>query len=145
MRRYPLMVVVALAIVVASAWYLYDPPWIAETTTGIRPWETDPAGRRFRWTTGHASFYVPSNASAMTLPMRAWFPSKAGGPVIVSVRIDDRRVADLELRNPDEWVSSTVPLPRRPTHRRYRRVDLRLSRTVGQRNLGVAIGAVQCR
>lgn len=145
MRRHLLTIVAALAALGASAWYLYDPPWVADMTTGIRPWQQDPSGVRFRWTAGHASFYVPRDASTMTLPMRAWYPSTTGGPVIVRVNIDGRRVADVELRSPDEWIASTLPLPRRPTHRRYRRVDLRVSRTVGQRNLGVALGVVQLR
>ncbi len=51
-------IVPALAGVVASAAYLHDPPWAGRLTSGMRTWEEDPPGTRFRWTTGRASFFV---------------------------------------------------------------------------------------
>jgi hypothetical protein len=109
----------------------------------MRDWEEDPPGTRFRWTTGRASFFVPSDATAMTLPLRAVFPGPNGKPVTVSVSVDDRWLADIELPHPDEWVRSVLPLPRHAASRRFRRVDLHVNRTaVGVFILGVMTGEI---
>ena len=80
----------------------------------------------------------------MTLPLRAVFPGPHGGPVTVSVSVDDRWLADIMLREPDEWVRTSLPLPRKPTSRRFRRVDLHVSRTfVGAFILGVQTGEIE--
>ncbi len=146
MTRQRLLVAVAVsALVAATAWYFYDPPWIAAVTSGLRHWEEDPPGTRFRWTAGRASFFIPSGATEMTLPMRALFPSPDGKPVTVKLSVDDRWLVDVELTEPARWEQPTVPLPRRATHRSYRRIELRVSRTVGFFNLGVQLGEVRLR
>ena len=66
-------VAIALAVIGALA-YLRDPAWVGATSSGLRPWEEDPPGTRFRWTAGRASFFIPSGATTMTLPLRAVFP-----------------------------------------------------------------------
>ena len=126
--------------VAGAAWYLRDPPWVAAVTSGMRDWEVDPSGTRFRWTAGHASFFVPSAASEMTVPIRALFPSSDGGPVVVRFAVDDRSVATVELIDAAEWSRPVIPLPRQAGRRRYRRVDVRVSRVVGFYNLGVQVG-----
>jgi hypothetical protein len=132
--------VCGLLLVVAGA-YLRDPPWAGQITSGMRDWEEDPPGTRFRWTSGRASFFVPSAATAMTLPLRAVFPGPNGLPVVVRVAIDDRWLADVELPDPAAWVRPTLPLPKKETSRRFRRVDLHVSRTaVGVFILGVMTG-----
>jgi hypothetical protein len=136
---------VATAIVVLAAGaaaYLYDPPWVAATTSGFRGWEIEPPGIRFRWTSGHAAFYVPSGATEMTLPLRSQFPGPGGAPVLVAVTVDGRMLANVVLDNPDVWLRQVLPLPRRATDRRSRRVDLRVSRTVGDLILGVQVGEI---
>ncbi len=131
-----------VALLLGAGAYLYDPPWIAGVTSGLRDWEEDPPGTRFRWTTGRASFFVPSDATAMTLPMRALFPGPNGAPVAVEVSVDDRWLAEIVLADAATWRRSALPLPRRLTYRRYRRVDLRVSRTVGPYFLGVQTGEI---
>jgi len=141
--RKRLLAVVVLLMVAAAAAYLHDPPWAGAITSGMRGWEEDPPGTRFRWTTGRASFFVPSRASMMTLPLRGVFPGKNGKPVVVSISVDDRWLADVELPDPDAWVRPSFPLPRRATSRRFRRVDLRVNRTaVGAFILGVMTGEI---
>ena len=143
MTRTRLPLALALvALLLGAVVYLYDPPWIARVTSGLRDWEEDPLGTRFRWTTGRASFFVPSDATAMTLPMRALFPGPNGTPVVVEVSVDDRWLAEIVLGDADTWRRPVLPLPRRLTHRRYRRVDLRVSRTVGPFILGVQTGEI---
>jgi len=145
MTRSRLAACAGCALLIAGAVYLRDPPWAGQITSGMRGWEKDRLhGELFRWTAGRASFYVPSDASAMTLPLRAGFPGPNGGPVTVSVSVDDRWLADIELREPEEWVRTRLPLPRRSTTRRFRRVDLRVSRTyVGALILGVQTGEIE--
>jgi hypothetical protein len=133
------LIAVAL-IAAAGGWYLYDPPWVARVTSGMRDWEEDPPGTRFRWTAGRASFFIPSTAAEMTLPMRALFPLTDGKPVIVRVSVDDRWLTDVKIEDPAAWARPTMPLPRRSNGRRYRRVELRVSRVVGFYNLGVQVG-----
>jgi hypothetical protein len=60
----------------------------------------------------------------------------------VFVSVDDRGVTEIRLDDPGRWVRSSVTLPTRPTSRRSRRVDLRVSRTVGDQALGVQVGEV---
>ena len=143
MTRSRLLLALALvSLLLGAAAYLYDPPWIARVTSGLRDWEEDPPGTRFRWTTGRASFFVPRDATVMTLPMRALFPGPNGAPVVVEISVDDRWLAEIVLADADAWHRPVLPLPRRPTHRRHRRVDLRVSRTVGPFILGVQTGEI---
>jgi hypothetical protein len=127
---------------IAVLGYLYDPSWIGGVTSGLRPWEEDPPGTLFRWTYGRATFFIPSDATTVTVPLRAVFPGPNGTPVTVDIRADDRWLATIELTDPDAWVRPTLPLARRSTGRRYRRIDLRISRVVGPFALGVMTGQV---
>jgi len=136
---------VAAIVLAGAAWYLYDPPWIAGVTSGLREWEEDPPGTRFHWTAGRASFFVPSSAAEMTVPMRAVFPSSDGAAVIVKMSVDDRWLVDVVLKDVNAWTDATVPLPRRRSGRSYRRVELRVSRTAGPYNLGVQLKEIRLR
>jgi hypothetical protein len=124
----------------ASLAYLYDPPWIGGMTSGLRRWEEDPPGTRFRWTMGRGTFYVPSHVSTMTVPLRAFFPGPDGSPVQVELRDDGRLISIVELTDPDAWVRHPLPLKPYTGHRRFRRIDLRVSRVVPPFNLGVMTG-----
>ena len=125
--------------------YLREPPWTEAVTSGLRPWEEDPPGTAFRWTFGRATFFAPAGAASMTLPLRAVFPGPGGAPVNVDVRVDDRWLATIALPDPTAWVDSTLPLGRHASLRRYRRVDLRVSRVVPPFMLGVMTGRVTFR
>jgi hypothetical protein len=134
----------ALLVAVGLLAYLYDPPWMGGVTSGLRGWEEDPPGTFFRWTTGRATFFVPSNVSTMTVPLRAVFLGPNGTPVQVELRDDDRLLTTIELTDPDAWVRTTIPL-KRAGRRRFRRIDLRISRVVGPFYLGVMTGEVVMR
>lgn len=143
MTRKRIAALVLSVLLIAALAYLRDPPWIGHVTSGMRDWEEDPPGTRFRWTAGRASFFIPSNATAMTLPMRAVFPGRNGRPTSVRVLVDDRFLADVDLPDPDAWVRTTLPLPRRESSRRFRRIDLHVNRTaVGAFILGVMTGEI---
>jgi hypothetical protein len=137
--------VVSVLAAAAVAAYLYDPPWMGGVTSGLRPWEEDPPGTLFRWTAGRGTFFVPSSATSMTVPLRAVFPGPDGTPVTVDVRDDGRLLATIELKDPEAWIRTTVPLKRYAGHRRFRRIDLRVSRVVPPFALGVMTGEVVVR
>ena len=93
---------------------------------------------------GRATFFVPSNATWMTLPLRAVFPGP-NGRVSVEVRDDGRLVATVDLTEPDAWVRPVVPLAPHLGSRRFRRIDLHVSRVVPPFSLGVMTGEVSVR
>jgi hypothetical protein len=134
-------VLAALAVIA----YLYDPPWMGGVTSGLRPWEEDPPGTLFRWTAGRGTFFVPSSATSMTVPLRAVFPGPNGMPVTVEVRDDGRLLATIELSDPEAWIRTTVPLKRYVGRRRFRRIDLHVSRVAPPFALGVMTGEVVVR
>src|SRR5262249_43141556 len=133
---------ICAALVVAAALYLHDPPWVGGMSFGMRDWEQDEHGDRFRWTAGHASFFIPSDATAMVLPLRL-FHQRNGDKVLVSIAVDDRWLTDVLLERALTWERPLLPLPRRSTGRRFRRIDLRVNRTVGVYNLGVEVGPLE--
>jgi hypothetical protein len=137
-----LKVAAGLLAAVVVLGYLHDPPWMDGVTSGLRGWEQDPPGTFFRWTTGRATFFVPSSATTMTVPLRAVFPGPNGMPVRVELRDDDRLLTTVELSDPNAWVRSTLPLKHSAGGRRFRRIDLRISRVVGPFFLGVMTGEV---
>ena len=137
----PLRLIVLICLLAAALAYLRDPPWVGAVTSGLGEWEREPSGIRFRWTSAHATFYVPSGAAAMTLPLKGVFGETDGHPGTVEVSVDDRWLGSFTLAD-SNWIRPRLPLVRGSTGRRYRRVDLRVSRTVGPRKLGVKLGEV---
>lgn len=132
-----------LALLVAAAcaaWYLRDPAWLIDQTTGLRAAERAPDGTVFRWSGGHASFFVPSDASAIRIPVATTFGARGTAPMVVTVFVDDARSGRVLLTD-EGWQSLTIPLPPRGS-RRVRRIDIRTS-VVREGNHGVRIGEVQ--
>ncbi len=140
-RRLILAIGCALALVAALA-YLRDPPWILSMTSGMREWETAADGTRYRWTGGHASFFVPSDAAAVEIPVRTTFDAANAWPVVVTVTLDDRP-ADRIVLTDAAWRRSLIRLPP-PRGRRARRIDIRVDR-MRDDNHGVAIGEIRVK
>jgi hypothetical protein len=130
------------AVVIAAAGYLRDPPWLLSITSGLRTWESDRDGRRFRWMGGHASLFVPSGARVIEIPVHTTFESPADWPVTVNVAVDDRPGDRLVLSD-GKWHTILLRLPPAGS-RRVRRIDIRVDRTRGD-NRGAAIGEVRTR
>ena len=141
-RRRAIQATAGVLLTMAALAYLYDPPWIGGMTTGFHRWEQHAAGFPFRWTNGHASFFVPADATMLTMPMRAAFAGPDGTNVTVKVTVDDRWLADIVLDDPDAWVRPRLPLPRTPTRRSHRRVDVRVNRVRIEGNLGIQMAEV---
>ena len=131
----------AVLLAVLLAW-LRDPPWVGGVTSGLGPVAADVDGRPVRWTRGHAVFYIPSSAVTLAIPLRVHRPRRGFLPVTVRVSIDDAFVDEIVIAD-ELWHVSNVAVGRlRATSRRYRRVDLRLSRTWGPQLAGVLLGQV---
>jgi hypothetical protein len=137
-RRLLTIVLIAVALVGALA-YLRDPPWLIDQTTGLRGWERGPDGARYRWSGGHASFFVRSDAGAIQIPISTTFDEKDSRPMMVTISIDDKIAARRVLSGP-EWMMTRVLLPP-PGGRRVRRVDITTSLT-RDGNRGVRVGEV---
>lgn len=79
---------------------------------------------------GRGSFFVPAEATAMTLKVRS-HKRLPPNPITVDGCLDDRQLTVIHLPDPrrpdpDEWVNVTVPRPRGQTSRHLRRVDVRV-------------------
>jgi hypothetical protein len=135
-----LLVCVVLASLASALAYLREPPWLERMESGFRNWETAADGTRFRWTAGHASFFVPATAAAIVIPTRTTFDDPGLPPILVSIAIDDRPADEFVLRD-DEWRQYELRLPP-PETRRLRRIDVRADRLRhGLR--GVQIGEIR--
>ena len=133
-------VVAAACAVLAALAYLYDPPWIGNVTSGMREWDYSVPGTVFRWTNGRASLFIPSDATAVMIPLRSGFPGPNGEPVTVDISVDGRFLTTITLTDPDAWVRHELPLGRRTSRRRFRRIDFHVSRVIQERLLGVMTG-----
>ena len=138
MRR--LLTAVVVLGLAAGIWYLRDPPWLISYTTGLRAWQRAEDGTAFRWSTSHASFFVPADAGALLIPVSTTFGAAGDKPMVVTVTIDDDRAARVLLEDA-QWKQVTVPLPK-PGRRRVRRVDIRTSVTRDD-YVGVRVGELK--
>jgi hypothetical protein len=124
-----------------ALWYLRDPAWLAQETTGLRPWQRGADGSFHRWSGAHASFFVPSEAKQVRVPIATTFDESPRGyqPMLVTFTIDDQRAARVLLT--DARVQDAVLDLPPPGSRRVRRIDLRTS-TTRESNHGVMVGPV---
>ena len=141
-RARAVALLVGVAVIVAAATYLRDPPWLISITSGMRNWEVDDTGARVRWTGGHASFFVPADARIIELPVRTTYDRPDDWPITVSVAIDDRPADRLVLEDGD-WHRAVLVMPPRGT-RNVRRIDIRTDRTRDD-NRGAALGELVIR
>jgi hypothetical protein len=136
--------VLAAAILIVSAcgalWYLRDPAWLITQTTGLRGWERSADGTRFRWSGGHASFFVPSGEQVVRIPVATTFDARGSEPMVVTFTIDGVRAGRVLLTD-RTWQEVTLSLPPRGS-RRVRRVDVRTSVT-REDNHGVQLGELK--
>jgi hypothetical protein len=132
---------ISVALLIASAcgglWYLRDPAWLLTQTTGLRSWERAADGTRFRWSGGHASFFVPSDERIVRIPVATTFDDRGSEPMVVTFTIDGSRAGRVLLTD-GAWQEVTLSMPPRES-RRVRRVDVRTSVT-REGNHGVQLG-----
>ena len=121
---------------------LRDPPWLGRVTSGLSPWMHEAGGTRFRWTTGHATFYVPVEHQAIEVPLRAYRFSPDFLPVTARLHVDGRLVEAIRLED-DTWRHVLVRVGLLPATRRYRRIEVRVNRTYGRFFRGVKLGEIK--
>src|SRR3954465_1373751 len=137
--RVRLAMTLLLVALIAAFGYLRDPPWLSGVESGLRGWETGTDGIRYRWTGGHASFFVPAAASAIAVPARTTFAAASDRPIEVTISVDDRPL-DRFVLSDERWSSRHLSLPV-PNRRSLRRVDVRVNR-VRAGNRGVQLGEI---
>ena len=139
--RSPAIVLCVAVAVGAALAYLRDPAWLIELSSGFGHWQQD-GDTPFRWTKGRASFFVPAETKLVRVPLRARFRTMGDPPVLVRIDVDDA-AASLVALGDERWTQAVVrmvPSRRRPRH--VVRLDLHVSRTWGDRGLGVQVGVV---
>jgi hypothetical protein len=140
--RMRMSVLVAVAVALLALAYVRDPPWLAGLTSGLAGWDRDAEGTAFRWTSGHSSFFVPSDAEAVSIPVRAVFAPGLGSPVVVRIAVNDQPVAQVALTEA-AWLPVKVVCAGLPAHRRRSlRIDLRVSRARSGDTPTVQVGQV---
>ena len=136
-RRWP---AAAATLALAGIIYLRDPAWLIHSSSGLGEWEHNRAGQRFRWMGAHASFFVPADAKAVTIPLHALFITDDRRPFVVRVDLNDRPATQVVLAD-EHWTPAEVQIVV-PPHwsRKVVRIDLRASRTWGDRGISVQVG-----
>lgn len=140
MRRGALIAAVLIVCACVALWYLRDPAWLITETTGLRGWERSADGTRFRWSGGHASFFVPSDERIIRIAVATTFDARGNEPMVVTFTIDGARASRVLLTD-GAWQEITLPLPPRGS-RRVRRIDVRTSVT-REDNHGVQLGELK--
>jgi hypothetical protein len=135
-----LRIVACLIVLVATLWYLRDPSWLAGQTTGLAVPEQARDGSRFRWSSGHASFFVPAQAGSIRIPIATTFDRSEDSAMIVRFTVDDVRTTRVLLTDA-RWQTVTLPLPPAGS-RKFRRIDIRTNVTRPD-NHGVMIGQIE--
>jgi len=95
---------------------------LARQSFGFYAWEEE-NGQKFRWTSRRATFFVPSSARELRLPVRASHIGANGEPTEVSIAIGGRTLHKVQLAR-DDWTTIRILLPREATQNRYQRVDV---------------------
>jgi O-antigen ligase len=119
---------------------------------GFYAWEEGPSGEQFRWTNARARFFVTSNVTRLTLPVRTYSGTPAK-PIVVDLFINDHLANQIRLSDA-AWRTVDVVLPRH-VEGHFTHIDLRVDRTwvpsednpgsADSRRLGVQVGQVAIR
>ncbi len=121
------VVIVSLGLLVAAAWSLRDPAWVAAYRHGIHG---------DGWTGGRASFFVPSGRDSVSFEVAG----HAQFTVQASFYVDGRLVDRFSLS--EGWRTVTLHAGQLDTSRRHRRVDIHVARTWGPDRKGIRIKGI---
>lgn len=88
---------------------------------GLSRWQHDPGGQRYRFAGAHATFYVPTDAHSVTIPLQNAAADRR--TVEVQVLVEGKEVNRILLPADDQWRPLRVPLMRKPDTA-YTRFDL---------------------
>ena len=101
---------------------------LTQQTFGFYPWQQDSSGVLFRWTARRATFFLPLNARALHLTLRAVHMGTNTAPTEVTIAIGGRTL-DRVVLDRDEWVPVSLRLPLLPEDDGFQRIDLITSPT----------------
>jgi len=101
---------------------------LAKQTFGFYPWQQDGNGVLFRWTARRGTFFVPLNARALHLTLRAIHLGANIGPTEVTIAIGGRTL-DRVILDHDDWVPVSLRLPLLPEDDGFQRIDIITSPT----------------
>jgi hypothetical protein len=137
-RRIVVSIAAALAVVAALA-YLRDPPWLISQASGLHEWLHPPGQPRYRWSGGHASFFVRADIGTFDIPVSTTFDLPEDAPMMVTVSVDGNTAARVVLTDAS-WQRVRVALPPQGS-RRVRRIDVRTNVT-RDNNRGVRVAEI---
>jgi hypothetical protein len=94
---------------------------VEHTSIGFSRWHREPDGSRYRWAGGRSTFFVPSAAHSVRIPLA----TGTEGPETLEVRIflNGREANRVVLERSGEWRSVYLPLSRRVAEP-FSRIDL---------------------
>ena len=95
---------------------------LAQQSWGFYAWEGQGADRA-RWTSRHATFFIPSAAHELRLPIRALHFGPNTGPTSVTIAVGGRPFHRLDLPNSD-WTIVRLRLPVAPRDEAFQRIDV---------------------
>ena len=114
------------AAAVSAAHGPIEPPQ-STVVNGFYDWETSEDGRRYRWTEGYASLFVPAEVTRVWVDMRVPVQLRAIMPMGVEVSVGGAYQHRTLIHN--DWTLVIVDLPGAPPSTRFKRIDLKIDRT----------------
>ena len=129
-KFWPVAALTAAAIVGAAAVRVARGPVEPPRSTvvdGLYEWETAEDGRRFRWTEGYASLFVPADVTRVSVPARVPIDRRAITPM--GVEVASGGVLLGRTRVGDSWTTLVVALPEMSPPAKLKRIDLKVDRT----------------
>jgi hypothetical protein len=82
---------------------------LAGTSGGLSGWQREPDGSRYRWAGTRSTFYVPSSASAVRIPLQhGWSDRRT---IEVAILVEGREADRVMLPADDRWKVVRILLP----------------------------------
>jgi O-antigen ligase len=126
-------------------------PTVSQSVDGFYGWETTADGRRFRWTAGYASLFVPADVTEVYIPVRLPTDRPAIAPIGVEIAVSGVKQGRTWVGS--SWMLIPVRLPAAMPPARLKRIDLQVDRTwqpalyiagsPDMRSVGVQVGECQ--
>ena len=88
---------------------------VEHTSIGFSLWQREANGARYRWAGGRATFYVPSSAQAVRIPLR--HGTEGPGTLELRIFLEGREADRVLLRAGDEWKTVRLVLGDASRHR----------------------------
>src|SRR5262245_27657559 len=118
--------VIVVAAVVRASRGAVEPPQ-STAINGLYEWETGEDGRRYRWSEGYASLFVPAEVRRVWVDMRVPVDRRAITPMGVEVKVGGTYQHRTLVYN--YWTLVIVDLPDAPPATKLKRIDLKVDRT----------------